>query len=115
MQEGIKADNYFDYRNFPDTTELYKIFPRAAADKIISYFSQLGEHFIKRFSVFKDSTIRYSIRDSSLEQFSLTMREWLSYFPNGGMMQHREGLAKDTMLNKNWQYWISFDKRRFFE
>jgi hypothetical protein len=115
MQQDIKENNYFDYGRAQDTSYLYKKLPRESADKVISYFSQLGENFINGFAVFKDSTIKYYIRDKYLDSFSLTIRERLSYFPNGGTMPQRESPGKDTALNKNWQYWISFDEKDFFD
>ena len=115
LQNEMKEHSSFDY-SFEGTTGLVNPeLPKAMVEKIRSVQAQLGNQFLFEISVYKDSTIRYSVRDSSLKGFDIIARERLSYLPNGGPMQRREAPNKDSILNQNWQYWIRFDEREFFE
>lgn len=109
LQEEIKEHASFDY-SFSGTASLVNPkLPQGAAGKIRAFQLQLGEEFLFEFSVYKDSTIKYSVRDTDLKEYGVVARERLSYLPNGGRMQRREPPNKDTILNANWQYWIRFD------
>jgi hypothetical protein len=109
LQEEIKEHSSFDYSFSGTASMLNPKLPQEAAEKIKTYQSQLGDRFLFEFSVYKDSTIKYSVRDTDLEGSDVIVRERLSYLPNGGTMQRREPPNKDTILNPNWQYWIRFD------
>ena len=114
LQPEIKEHASFDY-SFSGTAKLVNPeLPQGVAQKITAYRVQLGEGFLDEFSVYKDSTIKYSVRDTEPEGFGVTVRERLSYLPNGGRMQRREPPNKDTILNSNWQYWIRFDEKGVF-
>jgi hypothetical protein len=64
--------------------------------------------------VYKDSTIKIYIRDSSLKDYHLNINERLSFYPAGKTISLREFPAKDTLLYKHWQYWILFNQEEFF-
>ena len=88
--------------------------PSDAAEKINRIMNELGDKFLTEFSVYKDSSIKYSVRDTDLEAYGITVRERLSYLSNGSTMRRREPPGKDTILNQNRQYWIRFDDRAVF-
>lgn len=114
LQEEMKEHSSFDY-SFSSTTGLVNpTLPQEAAKRINSLQKQLGETFLFELSVYKDSSIKFSIRDTDLDGYDLTVRERLSYLPNGGTMQRREPPDKDTVLSPNWQYWIRFDEEDIF-
>ncbi|HUC83022.1 MAG TPA: hypothetical protein VMR70_19090 [Flavisolibacter sp.] len=109
LQNEIKEHASFDY-SFSGTAAAFNPkLPNDALQKIRTYQARLGEDFLFEFSVYKDSTIKYSVRDRELKDQGVTVRERLSYLPNGGTMQRRNPPNKDTILNRNWQYWIRFD------
>ncbi|RYZ27004.1 MAG: hypothetical protein EOO10_13980 [Chitinophagaceae bacterium] len=109
LQEEIKEHASFDYSFSGTASVVNPKLPREAAEKIKAYQAQLGKDFLFEFSVYKDSTIKYSVRDTDVKDHNVTVRERLSYLPNGGTMQRRASPNKDTILNANWQYWIRFD------
>jgi hypothetical protein len=111
LMPDIKEQSAFEYRRSEGANSLYQKLPRPAAEKISGYLAQLGDGFLTAIDVYRDSSIRYSIRDTYLEKYYVTIRDRLSYYPNGGNMRRREAPDKDTILNKNWQYWIRFDEQ----
>ena len=106
-EESYRA---YRYMALSDSNNLFKKLPRDGAVKINEYFTQLGKNFIYGFDLFKDSTIKIYIRSSFSEKDQVEIKESLSYYPPGRNIRRREFPVKDTMLNKNFQYWISFDK-----
>jgi hypothetical protein len=114
LQDEIREHSSFDYGRSQGAVLVNPKLPPEATEKINRYMSQLGDKFLSEFSVYKDSTIKYSVKDTNLEGYNITVRERLSYLPNGGTMQRREPPNKDTILNRNWQYWIRFDERELF-
>ena len=106
-------DSYRSYRYMPvsDDSDLSKKLPQQGAAKINQYFTALGTNFIYGFDVFKDSTIKIYIRKSFSKKDKVDIGENLSWYPPGSNIRRREFPVKDTILNKNWQYWIWFDKR----
>lgn len=114
LQDEMKEHSSFDYGFSNSMTLVNPKLPAEAVERIKQYQSELGDGLLSEFSVYKDSTIKYSIRDTELEGYDVTARERLSYLPNGGTMQRREPPNKDTVLNKNWQYWIRFDEKDIF-
>ena len=114
LQEEMREHSSFDYGRSKGVSLVNPKLPAEAAEKINRFMEQLGDKFLSEFSVYKDSTIKFSVRDSNIEGYDITVRERLSYFPKGGTMQRREPPDKDTVLNRKWQYWIRFDERDVF-
>jgi len=112
IQERVRKNNSYKYIIYFDST--YQEFPKEESAKIKELVTQLGKKFIYGFEVFKDTTIKVYIRDSYLKPYHLRVMERLSYYPAGGHIMRREFPAKDTILNKNWQYWILFDQEGIF-
>ena len=110
-EESYRAYRYMALSN---SNDLFKKLPRDGAVKVSKYLTQLGKNFIYGFDLFKDSTIKIYIRSSFSEKDQSEIKECLSYYPPGSNIRRREFSVKDTMLNKNWQYWISFDKPSLF-
>lgn len=115
LQDEMKEHSSFDYGFSSSMSLVNPKLPAEAAEKIERFRKELGKDFLTELSVYKDSTIKYSIRDTELKGYDVTARERLSYLPNGGTMQRREAPNKDTILNSNWQYWIRFDEKGLFE
>ena len=109
-REEIQKNNAFKIVYTSDTSALNKDLPHEAAVKVNRYFRQLGNRFIYRLDVYKDSSIRISVRDTYIDKSKLNIGERLSYFPDSSAMKKREFPVKDTMLNDHWQYWISFNE-----
>jgi hypothetical protein len=114
LQEEIRDHSSFDYGRSPGASLVNPKLPSEAAGKINGFMEELGEKYLAEFSVYKDSTIKFSVRDADIEGYDITVRERLSYFPKGGTIQRKEPPNKDTVLNSNWQYWIRFDERDLF-
>ena len=117
FQQLIKEDDsYRAYRYMPysDSIDLLKIVPKLGATKINEYFTELGKNFIYGFDLFKDSTIKIYIRKVLSEKDQVFVSENLSYYPTGTNIRRREFPIKDTLLSKNWLYWIRFDKPDLF-
>ena len=112
-----EKDSYRSYRYMPlsDDSDLSKKLPQEGAAKINQYFTELGTNFIYGFDVFKDSSIKIYIRKSFSEKDKVDIGENLSWETTGSNIRRREFPVKDTMLNKNWQYWIWFDKRNLVD
>lgn len=109
-------DSYRSFRYMPFSTDDPDVFiklPPAAAPKIDPYYTRLGKDFIHGFDIFKDSSIKIYVRTRFSTKSEVDIRENLSYYPAGNFW-NREFPEKDTMLNKNWQYWVRFDKRGLF-
>jgi hypothetical protein len=114
IQQHIgKSQTYYSYLPAENGNDLYKVLPEQDAVKVKEYFTQLGDTFIDGFQVFKDSTIKILIRDTYIQSDHLEVGEQLSYYPFAREIKHREFPAKDTILNKHWQYWIAFEERIF--
>ena len=114
LQDEMKEHSSFDYGRSKTANLVNPALPAEAAEKINRYMKQLGDDFLTEFSVYKDSSIKYSVRDTDLKGYGIIARERLSYLPNGGTMQRRESPDKDTILNSKWQYWIRFDEKPLF-
>ena len=114
----IQADESYKayrYEHPSDSVALFNILTGKGALKINQCFTQLGNPFFYGFDLFKDSSIKIYIRERfSVGKHSIDIRENLSWYPPGIKMKQREFPVKDTVLNKSWQYWISFDKRELF-
>ena len=114
IQKPNENETYSMYKLSSDSNILYGRLPPEGAVKVRQYFTQLGQGFIFGFQLYKDSSIKIFIRDSYSGQYNLTISERLSFYPKGGNMRRRESPMKDSILNRNWQYWISFDERGLF-
>ena len=114
IQPHTNRDNYYRYIPAEDGNDLYRVLPKAGAEKVKQYLTQLGTNCIYGFEIFKDSTIKILIRDTYLQADHLSIRERLSFYPPGSSIRKREFPVKDTTLNKNWQYWIWFDEDDLF-
>jgi hypothetical protein len=110
------TQNAASYQFIPSafSFDLYEKLPKEGAKKVERYFFQLGQHFIYGFEIYKDSTIKIYIRDSSIKSYHLNIMERLSFYPAGKGIKPRQFPVKDTILNRNWQYWILFDQQEFF-
>lgn len=117
FQNLINKDaSYRAYRYMPlsDDKEIFKKLPGKGTEKISQYINRLGKDFIYGFDLFKDSTIKIYVRKSYSNQLRVDVRENLSYYPPGNNIRRRDPPARDTVLNRNWLYWISFDERGIF-
>jgi hypothetical protein len=109
-------ESYQAFRYMPgsgDTTVFKKLPPEVSA-AINHYFTTLGNNFIFGFDVFKDSTIKIYIRNTSSKTAFVDVEENLSYYPDEKNIRHREFPVKDSILNEHWQYWARFNKRGLF-
>lgn len=116
FQKYIKeGDSYRSFRYMPSSKDpdVFIKLPPEAAPKIDPYFTRLGNDLIYRFDVFKDSSIKIYVRTRFSSKSQVDIRESLSYYPAGNI-RRREFPDKDTILNKNWQYWARFSKRGLF-
>lgn len=112
IQKQFKEDEaYYRYTFSSANKDLFEKLPAENAAKINEYFTRLGRNFIYSFQFFKDSSIKIFVRNTYLKDHNLDVGERLSYYPTGTGIRKREHPYKDTLLNKHWQYWISFDKR----
>src|SRR5262245_37554287 len=107
----IKTQSSYSYIPSEDGNDLFKHFPREGATKIRKYMTQIGDSLIYGFQVYKDSTIKIRIKEIYIQSYRLAIMERLSFYPTGNGIKRREYPDKDTLLNKNWQYWIAFDDR----
>ena len=114
IQKPNENETYTMYSLSSDSNALYGRLPAVGAAKVRQYFTQLGKGFIFGFQLYRDSSIKIFIRDSYSGTYNLTISERLSFYPEGGNIKRRELPIKDTILNRNWQYWISFDERGLF-
>jgi len=114
IRQRIKVESYYSYWPAEHVNDLYKVLPKPGADKVKQYLNQLGAGYIYGFDVYKDSTIKIHLKEIYFQADHLHIREKLSFYPTGTNIRKREFPIKDTILNKNWQYWISFDKQEFF-
>ena len=105
-----KEDNYYRYIPSRDGNDIYKLLPKPGAEKVEQYIAQIGTNHIYGFEVFKDTTMKILISDTYIQADHLYVRERLSFYPLGGNIRQRDFPIKDTILNRNWQYWISFDE-----
>lgn len=108
-------DSYrsFRYKPTSEDPDVFIKLPPSAAPDIDPYYTRLGKDFIYGFDVFKDSSVKIYVRNRFSSKSKVDTWESLSYYPNGNFRK-RQFPEKDTILNKNWQYWARFDKRGVF-
>lgn len=109
-------DSYRSFRYMPSSVEdeVFIKLPAEAAPRIDPYYTRLGNDFIYGFDIFQDSTIKIYVRASYSSKSDVDIWENLSYYPAGTNIKQREFPDKDSILNKNWQYWTRFRKRALF-
>lgn len=105
---------YYQYIRKSDSLALYDVFPKQDGDKVLNYFSQLGDDFIYGFDVYKDSSIKIHVRTTYLKENNLELREKLSFVPTGATNTKRDGDYRDTVVSEHWLYWVMFEKPRLF-
>ena len=110
VKDHIRENLSYEYEPYWDSVDLYKKFPREEAEKIDKAYHRLGDKFFSAFNIYKDSSVRISVRDYYIKEHQVTAREYLSYYPNGASRKERDFLFKDTVVDKNWLYWIVFDE-----
>jgi hypothetical protein len=116
FQKYIKdEDSYRSFRYMPtsEDPDVFIKLPPAAALKIDPIYNSLGKDFIYGFDIFKDSSVKINVRTRFSAGSKIDIQENLSYYPHGNF-RDREFPEKDTILNKNWQYWARFDQRGVF-
>ncbi len=109
-EESYRA---FRYMPASEDPEVFRTLPPELALKIDPWLSRLGKDLIYGFDVFKDSSIKIYVRTRFSSKTEVDIMENLSYYP-GANIRDREFPERDTILNKNWQYWARFDKRNLF-
>jgi len=108
----VKQNASYHYEPPTAGNNLYELLPAQDAAKVKEYTARLGDSCFYGFDLYKDSSVKFLIKESYLKRYDLYIREKLSYYPAGSTIKHREFPVKDTILNSNWQYWISFDEQR---
>jgi len=111
IEQHFKNGMLFQYITSKDGNDLYQAYPKEGADKIKGLLNKLGGQFIYGFQVFKDTTMKFFISDTYIQEYNVDIFERLSFFPRADSIKHKEPPTKDTILNKHWQYWIQFDER----
>lgn len=109
-EDGHRAFRYMPATDDPD---VFIKLPPEAAPKIDPYYTRLGKDLIYAFDVFKDSSVKIYVRTRFNSKSQVDIGESLSYYPAGNI-RRREFPDKDSILNKNWQYWARFSKRGLF-
>lgn len=112
---GNDSNTIFRYMPESTESEVFKRLPGEAGTEMDEQFSKLGKGFIYGFDVFSDSSIKIYVRKTSVDSMKLDIEENLSYYPAGINMRQREFPIKDSILNKHWQYWASFNRRGLFQ
>ncbi|MBC7850287.1 MAG: hypothetical protein H7Y31_11155 [Chitinophagaceae bacterium] len=114
IQQPDEQETYSMYRFSTDSAVFFgRLGPERSA-KVRQYIQQLGKGFIRGCQIYKDSTVKIFIRDFYSGELNMDVGERLSYFPNPGTMTRRKAPNKDTVLTKNWLYWISLDDAEIF-
>jgi hypothetical protein len=110
-----EEDSYHrSFRYIPATEDpdVFIKLPPAAEPKVTPHYSRLGKD-IYGFDIFKDSSVKIYVRRRFSPASEVDIVEILSYYSKGNI-RNRVFPEKDTILNKNWQYWARFDKRGLF-
>jgi hypothetical protein len=110
------SEAYQAFRYMPTAYDagVYRQLPAELDSGISPIYKALGEHFIYGFDVFKDSTIKIYIRAYPVKKTMVDIEENLAYYPTGKKMKQREFPVKDTVLNKQWQYWVRLNEQGLF-
>jgi hypothetical protein len=111
--------DYFDYiYNFDTSTQISghsnKDVPTKIYQRTVQLFNQIGSDNIFGFTLSKDSTLEFLIRNTHLTDYYLDVRERLYWYPDSNKLIKSSFPIKDTILNDKWQYQIWYDKRAEF-
>ena len=109
IKQHLKDNAAFEWEPYWDSVILYQKFPKDAALQIDRTYHQIGDNFIYAFHVFRDSSVRISVREYYDKKDQAVVREYLSYSPNGARKKERDSKFRDTIVNTNWLYWVMFD------
>ncbi len=77
-------------------------------------FKKIGRNNIFGFTLSKDSTLVFLIRNTHLAKYYLDVRERLYWNPKSQKIVKTSFPSKDTIFKRNWQYQIWYDKRDGF-
>ena len=114
FQKELNGENSYRFTRKSDSSMLRKTLSEEGTDSVMSYFNLLGENYIYGFQIYRDTSLKIIVKDTYLKEHSLYVTEQLSFYPSGGKMRKREAPNKDTVLNRHWQYWISFEEQDGF-
>jgi len=115
IYKPTKGEPSYVYIDYQDGDEIYKDLQPDEAARIKSLISQLGRDFFFGFDLYKDTTMKIYVKDSYIKESRMEMWERLSFFPEGSdSLKKRDFPSRDTMLNRNWHYWIRFDNEGLF-
>jgi hypothetical protein len=85
--------------------------PKSILPTITRIIKELGKGRIYGFTISKDSTVEIFLKSTHLKEYFLDVRERLYWKTNNHTFDHFPFPYKDTMISKDWQYLIWFDKR----
>ena len=116
LSDGKNSFSYLYTFDTLHTDSAYnnKDLPPTVYSKTVQLFGKIGSDNIFGFTLSKDSTIEFLIRNTHLSEYFLDVRERLSWYNNSGRIQSSSFPLKDTILGDNWQYLIWYDKRSKF-
>lgn len=110
------SKTYFTYiYNFDTATHISgysnTAIPKAIYSQTIQLFERIGRDNLFGFTIYKDSTVEFLIRNTHLKKYYLDFRERLYWYPKTINISTTKFPIKDTILNERWQYMIWYDKR----
>jgi hypothetical protein len=115
IYKPTKGEPSYVYIDYQDGDEIYKDLPQDEAARIKGYITQLGRDFFYGFDLYKDSTMKIYVRDTVIKEYNMEISERLSFFPLGtDNVKRRDFPSRDTVLNRNWHYWMRFDDEGLF-
>ena len=86
----------FRYRPYTISKDDYQKLPQVEIKKVDEYIAKVGRGFIYGFDLFRDSSIRFYVRDSFMQGPRYWAQERLSYFRDTTKIQKREHI-EDNM------------------
>lgn len=110
-EDGHRSFTYLPFST--DDPDVFIKLPPAAAPAVDPYFNRLGKDFIYGFEIFRDSSIKVYVRKKITPGSKVHIWENLSYYPKANI-RPREFPDKDSILNRNWQYWVRFSRESLF-
>ena len=115
IPSGRDSHYVFRYRPFTISKADYQKLPQNEIKRVDEYIGKVGRGYIYGFDLFRDSSIRFYVRDSFVHEARFWAQERLSYFNDTSKIPDREPPTKDTVLQIRWQYWIRFDEPELFD
>jgi len=88
--------------------------PKRIFSRTDDLFKRIGRDNIFGFILLKDSSLVFLIRNTHLPRYYLDVRERLHWLPESRKIVKTSFPSKDTILQRNWQYQIWYDKRAEF-